>query len=382
MQATLALLAVAAAGSYTDPDTNEVNYASVDALVYPICFNARHFIELFMKDSIRIASTLGVNPDQPGTLATHNLTDLWIQFEKAIKRDNRLEKLGAPLKKIFHDIASVDNTGMTFRYSRDLDEKTHLSEFEHINLSVLGDKLREMFNQTEDFSIQLTVLQDEYSQKTFMNHLHREKIEAIAKQLPPRKNWGKDLEAIKKEICDDFSLTSNKFSKALKLIQKHREFCTLIDLELPLEGLPIDIFTRLARIHDKKDTHTIITKDEWLRLDAVMEISRLQSYSEEYDPYLQHISSADYEGRFDPEHIARNAYARNQRLRNGLVKLGQRTLLDALAKAIPHLAEPLKIPPRLTKEELSALTDGALQRLKSRLTSPPEPMGGQESDPE
>lgn len=373
MQATLALLAVAAAGSYTDPETNEVNYASVDALVYPICFNARHFIELFMKDSIRSVSALGAIPSQPGTLATHNLTDLWVQFEETIKRDNRLEKLGAPLKNIFHDIASVDNTGMTFRYSRDLDDKKHLSEFEHINLYVLGEKLREMFNQTEEFSIQLAVLQDEYSQKTFMNHLNREKIEAIAKRLPPRANWGKDLEAIKKEICDDFHLTSNEFSKALKLIQKHREFCTLIELELPLEGLPIDIFTRLARIHDKKDTHTIITKDEWLRLDAVMEISRLGSYSEEYDPYLQYISRADYEGRFDPEHIARNAYARNQRLRNGLVKLGQRTLLDALEKAIPHLAEPFKNPPRRTKEELSAIADEVFQPLKNRLASPPNP---------
>lgn len=348
MQATLALLATAAAESYTDPNTGETRFVFVDALVYPICFNARHFIELFLKDSIRAISALGTNAVQLGINKTHDLADLWTDFATAIARDSRLVKLGMPLEEVFKEIAEVDNTGMTFRYSRDLDEKVHLAGHENINLGVLGDSLREMFKQAEEFSVCLTELHQEYAQSTFTGKLHRANIESIARRLPPHEKWAEQLKPIKEEICDQLRLSSNDFCKALVLIKRHREFSSLIGIELPLAELPTDVFARLARVHVGEISHDAISRDEWLALDAVMEISRMVSYSEEYDQYLKHISDSDCEGQFDPAHIARNAYARNQRLRGGLVKLGQRTLLAALAEAIPHLAEPLKIPPKRT----------------------------------
>lgn len=355
MQATLALLAAAATESYVDPCSDETTCVFIDALVYPICFNARHFMELFLKDSIRSVSALGTNAIEVGVIATHELTGLWDDFATAIARDSRLVELGMPLEEVFKDIAEVDNTGMTFRYSHDLDENMHLPDLEHINLDVLGDRLRKMFKQAEEFSVCLSVLQQEYAQNTFTGKLHRGNIEAIAKRLPPHENWAKELKPVKKEICDQLGLSSNDFCKALVLIKRHREFSSLIGLELPLAELPVDVFTRLARVHSGEAAHDVITKAEWLSLDAVMEISRLGSYSEEYDSYLKHISAPDYEGPFDPAHLVRNAYARNQRLRGGLVKLGQHTLLAALAEAIPHLAEPIKRPPRRTAEEISAL---------------------------
>lgn len=373
MQATLALLAAAATESYVDPYTDETTCVFIDALVYPICFNARHFIELFLKDAIRSVSALGTHPTEVGVIATHDLADLWDSFATAIARDSRLVELGMPLEEVFKDIAEVDNTGMTFRYPQDLDENIHLPDVEHINLGVLGDRLRKMFKQAEEFSVCLTVLQQEYAQNTFSGKLHRGNIEAIAKRLPPHEKWAKELKPVKKEICDQLRLSSNDFCKALVLIKRHREFSSLIGLELPLAELPVDVFTRLARVHSGEAALDVITKAEWLSLDAVMEINRLDSYSEEYDSYLKHISGPDYEGPFDPAHIVRNAYARNQRLRGGLVKLGQRTLLAALAEAIPHLAEPMKLPPRRTADEISALAQEMFDRMARQ--SPKEAEG-------
>ncbi|QDF96918.1 hypothetical protein CJ010_10440 [Azoarcus sp. DD4] len=238
MQATLALLATAAAESYVDPNTGETALVFVDALVYPICFNARHFIELFLKDSIRAVSALGTNATQVGVISTHDLTKLWADFAAAIARDSRLVELGMPLEDVFKDIAEVDNTGMTFRYSHDLDENVHLPNSEHISLGVLGNRLREMFKQAEEFSVCLTELQQEYAQGTFTGKLHRVNIEAIAKRLPPHERWAEDLKPVKKEICDQLGLSSNEFRIALMLIRDHREFSGLIGLELPLaEGL-------------------------------------------------------------------------------------------------------------------------------------------------
>ena len=48
-QAALALIAVAKQQYFVDPDTNEQVVAYQDALIYPICFTARHHIELFLK---------------------------------------------------------------------------------------------------------------------------------------------------------------------------------------------------------------------------------------------------------------------------------------------------------------------------------------------
>lgn len=362
-QSTLALLAVAAEESYYDPSTGENTLVFVDALVYPICFNARHFIELFLKDSIRVASSLGMDPIQLNVIATHDLIKLWEDFAEAITRDRRLVELGMPLEEVFRDIAAVDNTSMTFRYSHDLDDKVHLPDIEHISLTVLGDRLREMFKQADEFYECLTTLQQEYAQNTFTRKLHRADISAIARQLPHYDKWSDELKPAKENICKQFQLSSNDFNKALDLIKQHREFAALIGLELPLEGLSVDIFTRLARVHSREATYDVITKDEWLRLEAVMEIYRSDFYSEAYDAYLKYISSPEYEGPFDPAHVARNAYARNQRLRGGLLKLGQPTLLNALKKAIPSLAEPPNFTPPPTAGEISALVADTFTRL-------------------
>jgi hypothetical protein len=362
-QATLALLAAATAEFYVDPHTDEDVHVYVDAIVYPICFNARHFLELFLKDSIRGVSALGTNAVQVGVISTHDLSVLWDDFETVITRDSRLVEYGMPMKEVFKDIAAVDNSSMTFRYPHDLNENAHLSDIEHINLGVLGDRLREMFKQAEEFSLLLEILQQEYTQNTFTSKLHRGNIEAIAKRLPSHEKWAEELKPVKKEICDQLRLSSNDFSKALELIKGHREFSNLVGIELPLSELPANVFARLARVHSGEANHDLITRDEWLSLETVMEMSNLYSYSEEYDRYLKYISGPDYEGPFDPAHIVRNAYARNQRLRGGLVKLGQSTLLAALAEAIPHLAQPMKTLSEGTTEELSERFQKQLARM-------------------
>ncbi|WP_126282467.1 hypothetical protein [Burkholderia stagnalis] len=353
MQATLALLAVAESGSYVVPDTDEYGYVSIDALVYPICFNARHFIELFLKDSILAASALNKKITQTKPTPTHELTDLWKIFDTIIARDNRLAASGLLLKEVFLEVAEVDDTSMTFRYPYDLKGNAHLSNIIHINLGVLGRRLREVFNQADEFTYLLKELQHEYAQNTFTEKLHRENIETIARQLPTHDKWAEDLEPIKKQICSEFALSSNDFGKAIKLIKHHREFSALIGLELPLDGLPADVFARLARVYAGEAAHYIITKDEWLRLEAVMAIGYSSSYSEEYDSYLKENSNRDFGDpyHFHPEDIAKRACENDQLLRCGLLTLGQHTLLAALAEALPHLSEPLKNMPRDIRSE-------------------------------
>lgn len=363
-QATLVLLAAASAESYMDPVSGEPSSVFVDAIVYPICFNARHFMELFLKDSIRVASAMGFGSPPPKIMDKHVLTDLWECFVEVITHDERLVELGMPIEQGLKDIAQVDDTSLTFRYPNDLKNKAHLEGFEHINLVTLGDELRQMFKQAEDFSVCLEVLQQEYALGTFTVKLHRGNLEEIARRLPSHEKWALELEPIKKEICEEFELSSNDFSKALALIKRHRKFSSLIGLELPLSELPVDVFARLARVHPGQATYDLLTREEWLSLDAVMEIGRIDAYGEEYDDHLQHISAPDSTVPFDPAHIYRSAYGRSQRLRTGLLKLGQQTLFAALTETIPHLAKPIERPASRTTKDTSESVDRKNSKLE------------------
>lgn len=398
MQATLVLLAAAAAGVYSEPGSEEMSCIYVDAVVYPICFNARHFIELFLKDSIRAVSSLGAAGGNVVVGTTHKISDLWEKFAAVIARDSRLMEFGMPLGEVFKEVADIDDSGATFRYAHDREQNVHLPGIEHINLGVLGDRLRVMFKQAEEFDLCLTYLQQEYGQNTFTGKLNRDNLEAIAKLLPPYERWGDELKPVKAQILEKFGLSSNDFCRALALIKRHREFAGHIGRELALEGLPVDVFARLARVH-AGEGYELISKDEWHRLDAVMEMNRPYRFSEEYDAYLMSLSrparDAGNDGeaagvaeddaggcnsdsyfeseppRFDPAYLARNAYARNQRLRGGLVKLGQRTLLAALKEAIPHLAEPMKTPPPRSREQIEAEAEEMVKRMYSKGASEP-----------
>lgn len=344
MQATLVLLAVASSGSYIDSETDESGHVSIDTLVYPICFNARHFIELFLKDSIRKISNLNKKIPPIEVKATHDLMGLWDGFSAAIARDSRLQQDGVLLREVFLEVAEIDNTSMAFRYPSDLDGKVHFPDLVHINLGVLGDRLREVFKQADDFIYLLIELKEEYAQCTYTEKLLRGDIEAIARILPAHDKWAEDLGPIKKQICSRFNLSSNEFGKVIKLIKSHREFSALIGLELPLEGLPTDIFARLKRVHAGEAAHSLITKSEWHRLETVMEIGYSSSYSEQYDSYLEEESNDNFENQFRLEEIVKRACEDNQLLRCGLLTLGQHTLLAALAQALPHLSEPFKPP--------------------------------------
>jgi len=363
MQATLALLAAASTECYIDPQTDESNVVFLDALVYPICFNARHFIELFLKDSIRSVSALEGNVNQVGVMKTHDLAKLWTVFVDVVARDSRLVELGMPLEEVLKDISDVDRTGMAFRYPHDLKKNVLLPSIEHINLGVLGERLKNLFKQAEKFSLCVDFLEQEYAQNTFIGKLSRANIEAIARQLSSYELSAEKLKDVEEKICARFDLSSNEFCEVLILIKQHREFSNLIGIELPIPGLPTDVFTRLASIHDGKASHEVITKGEWLRLEAVMEINRPHYYSEEYDGYLKYISSPDYDGPYDPAHVVRNAYALNQRLLGGLLKLGQKTLQISLSEAIPHLAEPLTRL-RLSSEEISTAVSEIFEDLR------------------
>jgi hypothetical protein len=359
-QAVDVLLATAVNETYFDPYTEEQKSVYIDALVYPICYCARHFVELFLKRQIRAVSAL-----KTGVAAkidvTHDLMGLWEELKKHLAIDVRLRELGTPLEEYIKDVAAIDASSETFRYWQDTDGNMHLQSQDHINLHVLGGRFKKMMALAESFDACVEPLRLEYAQRTTTDGLSRAQIREIGERLPPYATWSDGaLVPVKQKILQELGISSNAFCRALSIIKNHREFAALIGLERPLENLSIDVFARLKAIADERAELTVIFDDEWVRLEAIVEIGRLYSYCEEYDSWVTYFSGPDRESPMDRGHIKRAVLARNDRFRTGLRKLGQITLLSAFdtifAREAPAAANVKKDLRELFQQQLKHMT--------------------------
>lgn len=364
-QAVEVLLAAAVEESYTDPITQDQKAVYIDALIYPICFCARHFIELFLKRQIGLVSRLrGSFDDAAGT---HDLASLWSRLEGHLSVDRRLRPLASPMSEFIKDFANVDQTGETFRYAFDLQNNSHLSDISHINIAILADRLQKLRKYAEEFELQIEILRDEYRQGTFTSKLSREDLRQIAARLPPFDAWNSEaFDAVKISIKDEFHLGSNDFSKALNIIKQHREFSSLIGVEIPLEGLTVDVLDRAKAIFTKHNAYESISKEEWARLAAICEIGRIGEYSEAYDFLPTLYLSDEHEARIFPSDVLREMMGRHNRFRIGLRKLGQTTLAERFENLFPRVVEE----PRRTPDDLRETFKKQLESL--RVTSEPK----------
>jgi len=353
-QAIEVLLVAAVNESYIDPEMGEPRSVYIDALVYPICFCARHFIELFLKRQIGRLSTLrgGEFEDASGT---HDLAALWIRLRKHIPLDRRLASIADKIEEFVADFAVIDITGETFRYAFDRDNNAHLDAHSLINIEVLGNRLKILRSYAEEFENLVEWLRDEYGQRTFTTKLSRAEIEQIANMLPLYETWESGaLKAIKPGIMTQFEIGSNDFKRAIDIIRGHQEFSERIGIEIPLVGMSINLFDTLSQLRNAKNGYQRVEREQWARLAAISEIGHLGMFSESYSGLVTLFLSDQYEGRIDPPSILRELTRRNNSFRRGLCKLGQPTLLAKFDVLFP---EPPPESPISPEEQLEKIKE-------------------------
>ncbi len=215
---------------------------SVDEMVYPVCFNMRHSIELRLKgaidalEAIGEMKSVGVEFNYSGS---HDLGNIWEFFKGTSgKIDMRFKNVNDQIEPTILDVAEIDATGQTFRYAFNTDSQRHLTEVRIINFVVLKEK----FNALEkglDHLLRLTkYLTEEYSLNTFTKKLSRCQLFALANDLPPRTVWvDESFRETKQTLRDKYSLGSRDLSCAIDVIQSNYELAYRIDVQLPLKGL-------------------------------------------------------------------------------------------------------------------------------------------------
>lgn len=231
----------------------------VDVFIYPICFNMRHSVELFLKAVIDQLTPLCEyrNPlpffDGSGS---HDLIKLWA-FVKlhAARMDKRYIEPIQVLDPYITDIANVDSNGQVFRYPYSTENNKHLTELAVINVIVLRDR----FSKLQQLLLALSRLGDEllseYSWGTFTTKLSRAELLELALRLPARRDWGtENFVVARQSAMQEWDLSSNDFTRAARLIRGNYEMSQLISDEIPLhhaqDQLIFAFFDFWVKLHD------------------------------------------------------------------------------------------------------------------------------------
>lgn len=311
-----------------DPD----DFVPEDALVHPIAYCTRHFVELFLKDLPR--ELHGLREMEFKAEEHHDIGRLWGSFEAACNLDRRTREFPAKLHDAVMAIAALDPTGQTFRYRNDTANKIHLEDLAVIYLPKFEQNYVRMLETVQDLYAQLEGLQLEYSLGTYTDNLSRSDLMDIAERIGVADKGGRQaLKAAQKSISSDYSLSRRQYELARGKIDKHYKLSSLAGREKPLKELTVEVLGVAIFAIFVKEVETLLSEQDVAAIWGVLYAADVLGRSEDYDPQVQSFLAGTIPTvRHD---VLRTLRSRPTRLRKGLQKLGQGTLLEALDSLVP-----------------------------------------------
>ena len=132
---------------------------TLDILIYPLIFNFRHGIELYIKHFIVISERLQNGSETMNK--NHSLISNWDIAEKSLLRlqHSWFDQLELAIAKdIIRDVVQVDPNNQVFRYPEDRNGKVFFDDFSVINAEVLRDGMKLLFELFEKWESGLIAL--------------------------------------------------------------------------------------------------------------------------------------------------------------------------------------------------------------------------------
>jgi hypothetical protein len=126
-----------------------------DLLVYPICLNFRHAVELFIKYVISDLAKL--TRSKAKFRAIHSLEANWSTAMNLIKQ-SKLDVKHDEVKlitRVVTDIMEVDPNGNIFRYPESIKGDQHLKDWAIVNLAVVNDFFSSVSKIVEDWHFKI-----------------------------------------------------------------------------------------------------------------------------------------------------------------------------------------------------------------------------------
>ncbi|GGI27848.1 hypothetical protein [Bradyrhizobium guangdongense] len=134
----------------------------IDVVIYPICFNFRHAIELYIKYIIAdLGRVNGTGQQyQPG----HTLLRNWKKAKKLLSAIDHSADDVAIFEEAIKHIDEVDRSGQTFRYPESIKYDQHLKDWPSINLAVLEYHHGRLFKVARDWHYRIDAAVDRAAQ--------------------------------------------------------------------------------------------------------------------------------------------------------------------------------------------------------------------------
>lgn len=217
-------------------DTTEI-----DQLIFPILFNARHAIELYLKDALynlyRINESLdfikSIDIDVDRLQKTHDLSILWQMFESnSIKLDRRIQMYIDFQKEYITDYFDIDLTGETFRYQYTKENVVHLAETPLVNVVLFYKRYDALSQSMHELNSFIRYVENEYYVSAHTKTLSPNDLLVISKRLGHIFTWKDDaFKETKAAIKEDYLIGSKELSDAIDIIKVTPEYSIFIGIE-------------------------------------------------------------------------------------------------------------------------------------------------------
>jgi hypothetical protein len=334
--AFFALSYIAHTECYIHPISHDEKYASINGLIYPMLYCARHHLELFIKYQYTIIAH--IRNQEPKIPQGHDLAELFKLLQDESNFDRRMADLTNKMKPFISAFAEIDSTGQTFRYATNTEGKMHLAEINTINATALTENFSKLASLIEEANVLTPEIEREYSIGTNTKKLSRDDICVIAVKLPHIDQWHEpSFKELKEKIKSIYKIGGKELSDAINIIKKHREFSPLIGIENKIEILSEDLLDRLKSSSDENTE--LLSDSEWRILFAICEVGRSFYYSESFDSILDN----DFGNYLNTSDAYRDITSRNYRFYAGLIKTGQASFIKLLKQHYPELINDTNI---------------------------------------
>lgn len=119
----------------------------LDRLVYPIMYNARHYVELSLKstlESLRLIYKSRRCRFEASGMKGHSLKILMTEVKRLSSIDPVYQEVVTELEKYVSDYYEIDDSAETFRFSKSHDGKKHLEDRDCIGLIGFAENFAKM----------------------------------------------------------------------------------------------------------------------------------------------------------------------------------------------------------------------------------------------
>jgi len=131
----------------------------LDRMVYPIIYNARHYVELSLKttiETLQVIYKVKNLPFQVSGMKRHSLRTLMSEVKRLSSIESVYIEVVAELEKYVLDFCKIDDSAETFRFSKFHDGKIHLEDQDCINLYDFADifsKMSKLFEWLDSINL-------------------------------------------------------------------------------------------------------------------------------------------------------------------------------------------------------------------------------------